>query len=165
MNSNQVSKMKICTDCKFFEAVSPSGRRAQCANPSMPINLVTGELMRTNCGDQRVSIEIARRHNLDDKAFFCGAEGRLFEKAPDPNQWAEIDEDDVCMPGSMIGVGGWVENTRDDIPDLVTCDGVEGRTEPEQRENARRIAACWNALAEFETDDIERSHFAIKGEA
>lgn len=68
-----------------------------------------------------------------------------------------------CMPGGMIGVGRWVENTRDDIPDLVTSEAVGGRTEKETRANSRRIAACWNALSMFSTEEIENSHFFTMG--
>lgn len=68
-----------------------------------------------------------------------------------------------CMPGGMIGVGRWVENTRDDIPDLVTSEAVGGRSEKETRANSRRIAACWNALSMFSTEEIENSHFFTMG--
>lgn len=64
-----------------------------------------------------------------------------------------------CMPGQMVGVGACVENVRDDLPDLVTYDAVGGRDNKEQLENSRRIAACWNALRMFSTEEIESQQF------
>lgn len=58
-------------------------------------------------------------------------------------------------PGGMIAVGPWVENIRDDKPDLVTSEGIGGDTDKEQCANARRIAACWNAFDGMKTDIIE----------
>ena len=66
-----------------------------------------------------------------------------------------------CMPGTMIAVGNWVENTRDSIPDLVTSEGIGGRTRQEREANARRIAALWNAMALFSTEEIETRAFHI----
>lgn len=57
-------------------------------------------------------------------------------------------------PGRMIAVGAWVENFRDDKPDLVTSDGVGGDTDKERCTNAERIAALWNFAGKVSTEKI-----------
>ena len=63
-------------------------------------------------------------------------------------------------PQPWIAAGFLVEHPRDDIADICSCNPADfGQIDRDPREisaNARRIAACVNALRDFSTDFIEQ---------
>lgn len=156
--------MKLCKDCAFFKPVDNPMRgriSASCEHPKLPVDPVDGTRDAIPCRNMRAEGRTILLARAEAGGYFCGAAGHLFEPKEPPSDFQQLNQDEVCMPGAMLPVGCWVENERDDVPDLITSDGVGGRTIEEREQNALRIAACWNALSEFETDDILAHSFEI----
>ena len=155
--------MKLCKDCAFFKPVDnpmPGRISAFCEHPKLPVDPVDGTRDAIPCRDMRAEGRTILLARAEAGGYFCGAAGHLFEPKK-PKKWRNFSFGDVCMPGEMAAGLNFVLNGLHDVPSLVGEGGVLGRTANEAIENARRIAACWNAFSDFETDEIERKKFKI----
>jgi hypothetical protein len=156
--------MKLCKDCAFFKpADNPMRGRtyALCEHPKLPVDPVDGTRDAISCREMRAEVRTILLARAEARGYFCGAAGNLFEPNKPPKKWRKFSFDDACMPGEMASGLNFVVNGLDDVPSLVGEGGVMGRTDDEAIENARRIAACWNAFSGIETDEIERKKFKI----